>query len=220
MAKLTQKISSYYFSFIALEFCKYVKISFALASGGILFSPTQMLMPVIGLYKDKQFNIIVYIGRTLLRMLWLGFSPLTFLYHLPTFCGNAYLAHQSRYAKMTIPVLCMIMFIAHPIGNQAFVYSMYWLIPITVAFLNPKSIFLQALGSTFTVHAVGSVIWLYTKQIDPTVWHMLIPVVLIERLMLAILTTLAFHLAKRIEQYIKAKKQKMMMPVIEALISE
>jgi hypothetical protein len=76
---------------------------------------------------------------------------------------------------------------------------MYWLIPIAIALYKPESVFLQALGSTFTVHSVGSVIWLYTKQIDPSLWNMLIPVVILERLILASLTTLAFYSIKSIE---------------------
>lgn len=199
MPKFIEKVTTQYLSLIILELCKFVKISFALASGGIFFSLTQVLMPVIGLYKNKQLNTVIYIVRTLFRMILMGFNPLALFYYLPTFCGNAYLANKTTVFKIIIPLLCMIMFIAHPVGNQVFAYSLYWLIPIAIAFLKPDSIFLQALGSTFTVQAVGSVIWLYTKQIDPSTWLMLIPFVLIERLILASLTTIAFYIVKSIE---------------------
>lgn len=199
MPKFIEKFTTQYLSLIILELCKYVKISFALASGGIFFSLTQVLMPVIGLYKNKQFNAIIYAVRTLFRIFILGFNPLILFYYLPTFCGNAYLANKSTITKIAIPLICMIMFIVHPIGSQAFIYSMYWLIPIAIAFFKPNSIFLQALGSTFTVQAVGSVVWLYTKKIDPSMWIMLIPFVIIERLILASLTTIAFYIVKYIE---------------------
>lgn len=199
MAKFIKNFSTQFLILLALELCKYLKISFALMTGGIFFSLTQVLMPVIGLYRNKQFNIAIYIIRTASRIFLLGFSPLIIFYHLPTFCGNAYLAHKSIYAKIGIPLLCMIMFIFHPVGNQAFLYSMYWLIPITIAIFKSESIFLQALGSTFTVHSVGSIIWLYTKQIDPGLWNMLLPIVIIERLVLASLTTIIFYITKSVK---------------------
>lgn len=206
MPKFIEKFTSQYLSLIILELCKYVKVSFALASGGIFFSLTQVLMPVIGFYKNKQFNATIYVVRTSFRILVLGFNPLILFYYLPTFCGNAYLANKSIIAKISIPVICIIMFIVHPIGNQAFLYSTYWLIPIAIAFLKPDSIFLQALGSTFTVQAVGSVVWLYTKQIDPSTWMMLIPIVIIERLILASLTTIGVYLIRYIENMQASKK--------------
>lgn len=199
MPKFMEKFPTQYLSLIMLELCKYIKISLALTANGMFFSLTQVLMPVIGLYKNKQFNIAIYTVRTLSRIFFLGFSPLILFYHLPTFCGNAYLANKSIYTKIAIPLLCMIMFVANPIGNQAFMYSMYWLIPIAIALYKPQSIFLQALGSTFTVHSVGSVVWLYTKQIDPIMWNTLIPIVIVERLILASLTTIAFYIAKSFE---------------------
>jgi len=207
MSKFIEKFTTHYLSLITLELCKYLKLSFTLATGGIFFSLTQILMPLVGLYKNKQLNFAIYIVRTLSRIFLLGFSPLILFYHLPTFCGNAYLANKSTITKVAIPLLCMIMFVTHPIGNQAFMYSMYWLIPIAIALYKPESIFLQALGSTFTVHSVGSVIWLYTKQIDPAIWHVLLPVVIIERLVFASLTTIAFYSVKSIENLSIPKNQ-------------
>ena len=42
------------------------------------------------------------------------------------------------------------------------------------------------LGSTFTAHAVGSVIWLYAGLVpNPETWLALIPVVVLERILFA-----------------------------------
>jgi len=201
MSKFIDKFTTHYLSLIILELCKYVKVSLTLATGGILFSLTQVLMPVIGLYKNKQFNFAIYFVRTLSRIFLLGFNPIILFYYLPTLCGNVYLANKSLVSKVAIPLTCMILFVANPIGNKVFLYSMYWLIPIAIALYKAESIFLQALGSTFTIHAVGSVLWLYTKQIDPTVWTMLIPVVIVERLALASLTTITFYLVQSVQNF-------------------
>src|SRR5207237_10360114 len=79
----------------------------------------------------------------------------------------------------------MALFIVHPIGSQAFMYSFYWLIPIGLFGLARKTLFLEALGSTFVAHAVGSVIWLYTVPTTAGMWVGLIPIVAVERLLFA-----------------------------------
>lgn len=198
MSKSIKTVISNYAFILSLELCKFVKLSLALANGGVLFTLTQIFSPLIGLYKNSSLNFLLYGMRTILRMGIFGFSPLLFLYHLPTLVGNIYLSSDSVVPKIAIPFVCMLLFVLNPIGNQAFLYSMYWLIPIAIALYKPESIFLRALGSTFTVHSVGSVVWLYTKHIDPSVWHMLIPVVIIERVLMAAATTGLFHLTQLI----------------------
>ena len=80
--------------------------------------------------------------------------------------------------QILVPVLCMALFGLHPVGSQAFAYTLYWLIPVTLYIMSslvnvlPRfqqftPIFLQALSSTFIAHAVGSVIWLYTVGMTP-----------------------------------------------------
>jgi len=80
----------------------------------------------------------------------------------------------------------MVLFIIHPIGRDAFVYSLYWLIPIILFGYSRKTLFLEALGSTFVAHAVGSVIWLYTVPTTAVSWIGLIPIVAVERVFFAI----------------------------------
>lgn len=79
-----------------------------------------------------------------------------------------------------VPALAMIAFWLNPIGQQAWAYALYWLIPIAAKFL-PDRLVLRSLGSTFTAHAVGSVLFLYTIPTAPALWLALIPVVAIER---------------------------------------
>jgi len=76
--------------------------------------------------------------------------------------------------------ICIVLFLLNPIGRQAWMYSMIWLIPFFTTFFN-KRLILKSLGATFTAHAVGSVIFLYTFGLTPAIWIALIPVVFIER---------------------------------------
>lgn len=77
-------------------------------------------------------------------------------------------------------------FIAHPVGFWAAPYACYWLIPITLYFVQNKSVFLQALCSTLIAHAVGSVIWIYSVPMSVFDWYRLIPVVAVERFAFAL----------------------------------
>lgn len=83
-------------------------------------------------------------------------------------------------ACIIVPVLAMLAFWLHPVGQQAWFYALYWTIPVFARFL-PDRLFLRSLGSTFTAHAVGSVLFLYTIETTPALWLALIPVVAVER---------------------------------------
>lgn len=103
---------------------------------------------------------------------------------LPLPLAAYYFGSQSK-KKSIIAVICIVLFVAHPIGRQAWNYSLYWLIPI-LASLFPKRLFLKSLGSTFTAHAVGSTVFLYAFQLTPTIWKGLIPLVFVERVSFAL----------------------------------
>jgi len=150
-------------------------------------------------------------------------------YHIPGFFASAYWARQSRWLSIALPIVCMALFLAHPVGYQAAPYAAYWLIPVGIALFNPfmmligkynlpfipsclsrlsrvslrgriegrdipfKSIFLHSLTSTLIAHAVGSVIWIYTTPMTPAFWYALIPIVAVERLVMAIGMTTMYH---------------------------
>jgi len=78
-----------------------------------------------------------------------------------------------------IPLLAMVAFWLHPVGQQAWFYALYWLFPIA-ATLKPGLIS-KSVGATFTAHAVGSVAFLYTVPTAPALWIGLIPIVAMER---------------------------------------
>lgn len=90
-----------------------------------------------------------------------------------------------------IPLGAMAAFIIHPVGNEAWIYSMYWLIPV-IAKVFHKNLFMRSLGATFTAHAVGSVLWLYTVPMTAQQWMALIPIVAYERALFAIGIAVSF----------------------------
>ena len=56
-----------------------------------------------------------------------------------------------------------------------------------------RRVFLTSLSSTFIAHAVGSVIWIYADPATPEFWYALIPLVAVERLVMASGMTLAYY---------------------------
>ncbi|MCF7800171.1 hypothetical protein K9M16_04190 [Candidatus Babeliales bacterium] len=91
--------------------------------------------------------------------------------------------------KVVLPITCFALFVLHPEGNKAYIYSFYWFIPVFIYFLDKFKIynayFLTALATTFVAHAVGSVIWLYTVPMAAFMWISLIPIVALERFIFA-----------------------------------
>ncbi|MFH1366658.1 MAG: hypothetical protein ABIH38_01560 [Patescibacteria group bacterium] len=137
--------------------------------------------PTTGLFLGPLFGalsiFLVKIFNTLLGGQSLDF--ISILRFLPMMLAAVYLGTKTK-KNIIIPLLCLILFIAHPQGRIAWYYSLYWLIPVFAVFKKNRLIF-NALGATFTAHAVGSVIFLYAFNLPAAVWISLIPIVAIER---------------------------------------
>lgn len=177
-----------------LQTIKSFKLSYIWGSKMAFFNASQALSPLSGLYGGVKASTIVFLVRSIasLSLSSMGMFAASLL-HLPTFFGSFYLASKSKLARVSVPLICIILFLINPIGQQASLYSTYWLIPIAIALLNPQSILLQALGSTFTTHAVGSIIWLYGAKLTAVEWNALISIVWAERLLFALSLTAAYY---------------------------
>jgi len=104
---------------------------------------------------------------------------LTVVRFLPAILAAVYFGLKTKKTALVFPV-CIILFLLNPIGRQAWAYSLIWLIPFAACF-GKKRLILNSMGATFTAHAVGSVIFLYSFGLTPSIWMSLIPVVFIER---------------------------------------
>ncbi|MAE42556.1 hypothetical protein CMO93_02190 [Candidatus Woesearchaeota archaeon] len=97
-------------------------------------------------------------------------------------------SQRTRMFKVFVPLAAILLFVLHPVGREAWFFSLYWTIPI-IAVLLPKkysnSIIARSLGATFTAHAVGGALWIWTVPMTAGQWIGLIPVVAYERLMFA-----------------------------------
>lgn len=171
-----------------------LKVSLIFGSFAAFFSASSMLLPLTGAFGGILGSTTFLAMGMVIRMLTgsvLSFKILA--YHIPGFFASAYWAHQSKWLSIVLPIVCMVLFIAHPVGGQAAPYAAYWLIPVGIAMISNKNIFIHSLSSTFIAHAVGSVIWLYADPATPEFWYALIPLVVVERLVMASGMTLAYY---------------------------
>ena len=165
------------------SFCK---VSFMIGSYAAFFSVANCLVPLTGAFCGMAGSTMLFGLALCLRMVLHGALSLSLLAQfVPGLCAGYYWASRSALIRVFIPVVCMVLFMVHPVGGMVWIYAFYWLIPIALYLFNTNHIFATALGSTFTAHAVGSVIWLYTVPMDVAAWKLLIPIVFFERLVFA-----------------------------------
>ena len=143
------------------------------------FTFFQFLGPIAGGFLGAGVGAVSVLLAEVISFIWLGNSInlLNIALLAPMLFATAYFAAYARgkFAGAAVSLVCMAAFIAHPVGQQAWIYSLYWLIP-AIAIALPEHLFLRSLGSTFTAHSVGSVVWLYAFPSTPAFWLALIPV--------------------------------------------
>lgn len=175
------------------EVSKAFKFSYIIGSKAAFFSLSQAIAPVIGFYASSSSVFIVYALRTLVHFFVLGLSAASFFYHVPTLFAALYISQESRITKALIPVVCILLFLAHPVGLQTAWYTLYWVLPLIVAFINTKSIFMRALASTLVSHAVGTLIWLYAGLLSAESIVAVATIAWLERLVFALALTAAYY---------------------------
>lgn len=174
-----------FYPFVKLGSC--LKVSYILGSYAAFFSGANLMLPLAGRWFGLQGSLVVCGFSSAVHLFFGSFSPFIFLAHiLPGFCASCAMAKNNLFIRVVLPISCMLLFIAHPVGLYATPYTFYWLIPIVFYFVKKQSLFTDALSATFIAHAVGSVCWLYAKPMTGAAWYTLIPLIAIERLCFAV----------------------------------
>lgn len=159
------------------------------------FTFFQFLGPVAGAFLGPLFGAASVLLAELINFVLLGkeielinllrLTPMLFAAcYFGAFAGKRESLLRSPAVVAAVPVLCMLAFWLHPTGAGAWAYPFYWLIP-AISLLFPKRLFMRSLGATFTAHAIGSTLWLYTVPMPAEAWLALIPIVAYERLAFA-----------------------------------
>ena len=117
---------------------------------------------------------------------------------IPALFAGYYWSSHTVLFRVIVPISCVLAFIAHPVGAQAWVYTLYWWLPVIFYLLPINTLFITALGSTLIAHAVGSVIWIYGNPSNVHLWHTLLPIVAIERLFFALSMVVFYRLWQKV----------------------
>lgn len=116
---------------------------------------------------------------------------------LPTLFAALYFAKKGKF-NLVVPAIAIVAFVVHPIGRTVWYFSLFWTIPIVAYFFRDKFLLAQALGSTFTAHAVGSALWIWVFSLPAPVWNSLIPVVAMERILFTLGIATSFVLVNNL----------------------
>ena len=144
-------------------------------AGGVLGSVLGPVIVFMGMASELTLKILTT-EATL--------EPLSLLRFLPMIFAAYYFGTKRKELSLIVPVLAIILFVAHPVGRQVWYFSLFWTIPLIAAFFKRK-LFLRSLGATFVAHSVGGAVWVWTVPMPPEAWIALIPVVAIERFLFA-----------------------------------
>lgn len=187
MNKKFQSILTIVAAYGIIELISLIKINVLLGAKTAIFSGFSLGGPLVGLYSGMGLGAGLFLVRRILHCAYMGsslFSP--FSLYLPTLGGGFYFKSTSYWIRVVVPSICMVLFVMHPVGVQAWYYAAYWLTPLILYGLQSRSLFATALGATFVQHAIGSVLWLYLMPTTAAVWTALLPIVVIERLVCAL----------------------------------
>lgn len=106
----------------------------------------------------------------------------TVIRFFPMLFAVLYFARKGWF-NLIIPAVAIVVFIAHPIGREVWYFSLFWTIPMVAYFFRDRFLLARALGTTFTAHAIGGALWIWTFSLPAAVWNSLITVVIVERLL-------------------------------------
>lgn len=163
-------------------------------SASVFFGPA--IASLIGIVPGTLVIVLAHVFGILIRFYKVK-DILSYLVFLPIISAGIYFAKMFKGdRKMIIPAcIAIILFILHPTGRIVWFYSLFWFIPIFIAFFKNKAdtlltigamrIYAYALGSAYIDHCIGSVIYLYFLNIPPKFWIAAIPLTFIERLIIA-----------------------------------
>lgn len=129
----------------------------------------------------------------------------TIIRFFPMLFAALYFAKKRKF-DLIIPAVAIAAFLAHPIGRDVWYFSLFWTIPIFAYFLRDRFLFARALGATFTAHAVGGALWIWTFSLPAPVWNSLILAVVVERLLFAVGITGSFVLVNNLLCLLEKKR--------------
>lgn len=218
--KQFQKKLFFLFLFSLLGFI-FLQIPFnKLAGSNVSFTLFDFFAPVAGAFLGPIFGIASVFGVEVVNM-WIKQTTLTqgsVIRLFPVLFATYYFATIQKKGRkwiLAVPVLSILIFLAHPNGRQVPYYTLFWLIPL-IAYRFRNNLYLKSLGATFTAHSVGGAAWIWAFNLPASVWNSLIPVVISERLLFAGGIAVSFILIKHTLKFLSDKR---LLPKLDHVVS-
>lgn len=199
---LVQLIKNNWIKFIVYTILGLIALQFPLANvaaaKGQTFTLFEFLAPVAGMVFGPWLGA-AQVTATKLINIGLHNSVFTlteFLRLFPLAFAAIYFGSKKRFPAW-VSLIAIAAFVIHPIGRQVWFYSLYWLIPVAASFFKKNPV-ANALGATFTAHAVGGALFIWAFNTPKAVWLKLIPVVAAERAFFALGIVATAYVASRL----------------------
>ena len=158
-----------------------------LAGANVKFTLFDLFAPSAGAFLGTGFGILAVLVMQVINLI-LGSDPISkgsVIRLFPVLFGVWFFAKRDI-KFLIVPLLAIVSFNLNEVGRSVWYFSMFWLIPLAVYPLVKKSLVARSLASTFVAHSVGGAIWIWAFNLPASVWQNLIPVVAMERLLMAL----------------------------------
>lgn len=187
--------------------CSSISITHIVAGKGAYFGISNILMPAIAAITGLAGSLcmIAFIGIKIFSgklLITKGIPTLAAIYSAQCTTPSV----RSRLINILVPLSMMGMFVTHSVGQAAWPYALFWLIPMCCEVLRHcgvNNLFNRLLAATFVAHAIGSVMWLYCMPTTPETWLGLLAVVPAERLVFASGATIAAIILQKATQALR-----------------
>ncbi len=178
-----------------------------LAGSKVNFTLFDLFAPVSGAFLGGPLGVFVVLLMQLVNIALHGFHIMdkgVVIRLLPILFGVWFFAKRDRFSLL-IPLLAIVSFNLNPIGRSVWYFSLFWLIPYAMYPIVKKSLVARSLASVFIAHSVGGAIWIWAFSLPAVVWKGLVPVVALERSIMALGICASYVLVNNLVVILRSK---------------
>lgn len=183
-----------------------------LAGSRASFTMFDLFAPVSGAFLGTPFGIAAVFLMQLVNLAFHGFANFdkgVAIRLFPILFGVLFFSRVVKKGSnwlLLVPLISIISFNLNPVGRSVWYFSLYWTIPFLVFPIIKKSLVARSLASTFVAHSAGGAIWIWAFNLPAGVWQGLVPVVALERSIMALGICASYILVNNLVSILMSKK--------------